>query len=191
MFVYVRQSLYENNSIRDVYKSSVATGLMDMLGNKGSVAVSMRLHETRVCFVCSHFASDPERLEKRNSDFRASRMRLRFQDEQLLQQQDLSQQVGFDLDDHDFVFWFGDLNYRIDNMSISDSIKHIYASNFEYLLKFDQLNLEREKRRVFENYNEGSIQFKPTYKYLIKSDLYEKQALVDIADPSLSQGKLF
>lgn len=187
MIVYVKQSLIEKNTIHDLFKSSVATGLMDMLGNKGSVALSMKLHETRICFVCSHFASDTEKLEKRNSDFRASKFRLKFQDEQQ-QLEGGPVPTGLDLEDHDFIFWFGDLNYRLDNLPLVDTIKHIYGSNFDELLKFDQLSLERVRHRVFENYQEGKIKFKPTYKYLIKSDVYEKQSLVDSQDPSLVQG---
>lgn len=194
MFVYVRQNLIEKNCVREVYKSSVATGLMDMLGNKGSVALSMRVHETRVCFVCSHFAADADKLEKRNSDYRASRFKLKFQDEQLQQQQqqqnsDLAQ-MGLDLDDHDHVFWFGDLNYRLVNLSLVDTIKYIFANDYERLLGYDQLSVERDKKRVFENYQEGQIKFKPTYKYLVKSDLYEKQSLIDSADPALTQGSI-
>lgn len=194
LFVYVRQSLYESDLIHDVYKSWVATGIMDTLGNKGSVGVSMRIHETRLCFVCSHFAADTDKLEKRNSDYRATKMRLKFIDEVKQAAAALSgldeEQYKFDLDDHDAIFWFGDLNYRVDKMSITDSFKHIYANNFDYLIKYDQLSSEREMRRVFEDYQEGKIDFKPTYKFLIKSGAYEKQSLVDAGDPSISQGYL-
>jgi hypothetical protein len=182
LFVYARQSLLENQTIRDVYKSSVATGLMDLVGNKGSVALSIRLHETRLCFICSHFASDTDKLEKRNSDYRASKQRLKFQDEQ---QQETN---GFDLDEHDFVFWFGDLNYRLDNLALKDAFKYILSSNYERLIKYDQLSVEKAKERVFELFREGEIKFKPTYKFLVKSDVYEKQSLVSNDDVAIVQG---
>lgn len=182
LFVYARQSLLENQTIRDVYKSSVATGLMDLVGNKGSVALSIRLHETRLCFVCSHFASDTDKLEKRNSDYRASKQRLKFHDEQ---QQETN---GFDLDEHDFVFWFGDLNYRLDNLALKDAFKYILSSNYERLIKYDQLSVEKAKERVFELFREGEIKFKPTYKFLVKSDVYEKQSLVSLDDVAIVQG---
>ena len=182
LFVYARQSLLENQTIRDVYKSSVATGLMDLVGNKGSVALSIRLHETRLCFVCSHFASDTDKLEKRNSDYRASKQRLKFQDEQ---QQETN---GFDLDEHDFVFWFGDLNYRLDNLALKDAFKYILSSDYERLIKYDQLSVEKAKDRVFELFREGEIKFKPTYKFLVKSDVYEKQSLVSNDDVAIVQG---
>ena len=184
LFVYARQSLLENQTIRDVYKSSVATGLMDLVGNKGSVALSIRLHETRLCFICSHFASDTDKLEKRNSDYRASKQRLKFQDEQ--QQQEETN--GFDLDEHDFVFWFGDLNYRLDNLALKDAFKYILSSDYERLIKYDQLSVEKAKERVFELFREGEIKFKPTFKFLVKSDVYEKQSLVSNDDVAIVQG---
>lgn len=198
MFVYARQSLIDQDVIHDVLKSSVATGLMDMFGNKGSVGISMRVYETRLCFVCSHFAADTDKLEKRNSDYRATKLKLKFQDDSKLNNQSLDsndqqqqlQPIEYDLDDHDVIFWFGDLNYRCERLSLSDCVKHIYANNLDYLLNYDQLGGEIVSKRVFEDYQEGKIKFKPTYKFIIKTDRYEKQDLVDSNDPYLSQGKI-
>lgn len=37
--------------------------------------------------------------------------------------------------------------------------------DFSGIIKNDQLYQEMQRRRVFLNYNEGPIQFRPTYKY--------------------------
>ena len=157
LIVYAREALLaeqeqeqESCCIQDVRTSSVAMGIMEMIGNKGSVGVSLRVNQSRVCFVCSHFAADTDKLEKRNSDFRSTRQRLRFQ----LQQD--AQNDFYDIEnDHDAVFWFGDLNYRLDNLGLREAFQMIYANEFEELLKFDQLSLQRAKSRVFDNYIEG------------------------------------
>ena len=73
------------------------------------------------------------------------------------------------IDDHDLIFWFGDLNYRIGmEMDIEDVFKKLddnSNSSIQHLLKHDQLINERQKDNVFVGYEEGEIRFKPTYKY--------------------------
>jgi inositol polyphosphate 5-phosphatase INPP5B/F len=167
LVIFARESL-DPAAISEVLTCYVPTGIMDTVGNKGSVSISIRMYETRVCFVCSHFASDTDKLEKRNSDYRSTVQRTRF----------VYNANGdyYSLDEHDVIFWFGDLNYRLDHISLNDTIIAIYSSQNAKLLQYDQLTLERERKRVFHGYNEGVIDFRPTYKYLVKTDIYEKHA---------------
>ena len=137
------------------------------MGNKGSVGVSLKLFETHFCFVCSHFAAHTEQVEKRNADFRITKQQLKFQDEKTSN--------SIELDQHDTIFWFGDLNYRIDAISLNDTLKYIGLSAFDELVKYDQLTNERMNSKVFQEYTEGNIKFRPTFKYIIKSDIYEYQ----------------
>ncbi|XP_056906336.1 phosphatidylinositol 3,4,5-trisphosphate 5-phosphatase 2A isoform X3 [Takifugu flavidus] len=62
------------------------------------------------------------------------------------------------------LFWLGDLNYRLD-MDIQEILNYINRKEFEPLLKVDQLNLEREKNKVFLRFAEEEISFPPTYRY--------------------------
>ncbi|KAI7790031.1 phosphatidylinositol 3 [Triplophysa rosa] len=62
------------------------------------------------------------------------------------------------------LFWFGDLNYRLD-MDIQEILNYINRKEFEPLLKVDQLNLEREKNKVFLRFAEEEITYPPTYRY--------------------------
>lgn len=60
------------------------------------------------------------------------------------------------------IFWIGDLNYRI----IDNPPRHVFdTTDFTSIIKLDQLYTEMQKRRVFQNYTEGPITFRPTYKY--------------------------
>lgn len=50
--------------------STVATGLLGMMGNKGGVGIRMRINDSTVCFVCSHLAAHREKVAERNADYR-------------------------------------------------------------------------------------------------------------------------
>lgn len=166
LLIYVNEKI-DHTCISEIFCAEVPTGIMETLGNKGSVGISFKLHETRMCFVCSHFASDTRQLQKRNADFRSSRQRLKFVYN--------ANADYYDLECHDAVFWFGDFNYRLDKISLNRTIELIYSNENEKLLEHDQLSIEMKLNNVFEDYKEGKINFRPTYKYVVKEDIYEKQ----------------
>jgi len=63
------------------------------------------------------------------------------------------------------VYWLGDLNYRItelDPWRVKDCID---SNNYLPLLKYDQLHQQHDLKNVFAGYQEGTITFRPTYKY--------------------------
>ena len=68
------------------------------------------------------------------------------------------------------IFWIGDLNYRVVTAD-EEQIKTF--CNYETLCFFDQLYVERQKKRVFVDFNEGQIKFRPTYKYDPGSDNWD------------------
>ena len=71
-------------------------------GNKGGVAVRLEYHRTSICFVCSHLAAHSDKTERRNQDYQDICKRLEFN--QL--------ERPTKINDHDMVYWMGDLNYR-------------------------------------------------------------------------------
>jgi inositol polyphosphate 5-phosphatase INPP5B/F len=62
------------------------------------------------------------------------------------------------------VFWFGDLNYRI-NVVRDYALDHLDMGGIETLKRYDQLLEEKANIRVFEGMTEPQIGFVPTYKY--------------------------
>lgn len=62
------------------------------------------------------------------------------------------------------IFWFGDLNYRL---CLEDSFARqlIKKQDWKALQEFDQLRREQKDARVFQGWQEGDIDFAPTYKY--------------------------
>ncbi|EXB99791.1 Type I inositol-1,4,5-trisphosphate 5-phosphatase 2 [Morus notabilis] len=161
--VWVRKRLRRH--INNLKVFPVGIGLMGYMGNKGSVSVSMSLFQSRLCFVCSHLTSgQKERAEqKRNSDVYEIIRRTRFSSVVCDQPQTIPS--------HDQIFWFGDLNYRL-NMLDEDVRKLISLKRWDELIKNDQLSKELRSGHVFEGWKEGLIDFPPTYKYEINSDRY-------------------
>jgi len=62
------------------------------------------------------------------------------------------------------LFWFGDLNYRIE-MALDDVLRKINDGDFTSLRVCDQLHRERVWGKTFAGFSEGEILFPPTYKY--------------------------
>lgn len=77
---------------------------------------------------------------------------------------------------HDFVFWLGDLNYRInEEISVEAVFQRAESGVFSELLQLDQLNVERKRGNVFRGFEEGRIVFPPTYKFQAGTMQYEKR----------------
>jgi len=127
-------------------------------GNKGAVAIHFLLHASSLCFVCSHFAAHQTRVIERNQDFADIWKKVQFS--------------GQSLSSHDYVFWCGDLNYRIDLPS-SMAKDHIAHQRWGNLLKQDQLVKQKKLKKVFHGFIEGKVNFAPTYKYDEFSDDYD------------------
>ncbi|EME82244.1 uncharacterized protein MYCFIDRAFT_94891, partial [Pseudocercospora fijiensis CIRAD86] len=107
--------------IKSVSTTSVGTGLLGYMGNKGAVTARFVLGETtRLVFVNSHLAAgaDKSALERRNWDAQQIISRTRF--EPIQDAMDLQQTTGETIGDEDFCFWCGDLNYRLEGVPGDD-----------------------------------------------------------------------
>lgn len=75
----------------------------------------------------------------------------------------------------DRVVWAGDLNYRIKApRAVVDQL--LTEDMHEVLVENDQLLLERRRHRAFAGYQEGPLNFRPTYKFDAESDVYDTSA---------------
>lgn len=108
-------------SIGSVSTTSVGTGVMGYLGNKGAVAARIMLAETtKLCFVNCHLAAgaDQTALNRRIWDTSQILTRTRFApvspDGEVVDSGE--EKIG----DEDIAFWFGDLNYRLDDIPGED-----------------------------------------------------------------------
>ncbi|XP_057520321.1 type I inositol polyphosphate 5-phosphatase 2 isoform X1 [Amaranthus tricolor] len=162
--VWIRKKLRRH--ISNLKVLPVGVGLMGYMGNKGCISVSMSLYQSRLCFVCSHLTSGHKDGDqhKRNANVHEILRRTRFSPI-------IDNNQPHNIPSHDQIFWFGDLNYRL-NMTDSEIRKHVANKQWSELLNNDQLTKELRSGRVFDGWKEGIINFPPTYKYEINSDRY-------------------
>lgn len=108
-------------TISSVSTTSVGTGLGGYMGNKGAVTARIVLGETtRMVFVNCHLTAGVEKgsLERRNWD--ASQILSRTKFDPVYDGGGVMEEFGESIGDEDFGFWFGDLNYRLDDMPGED-----------------------------------------------------------------------
>ncbi|XP_040384176.1 type I inositol polyphosphate 5-phosphatase 4-like [Oryza brachyantha] len=166
LMIWARREI--KSDIRNLKVSCVGRGLMGYLGNKGSISISMLLHQTSFCFVCSHLTSGQKDGDehRRNSDVMEILRKTRFP--MVYGQYERSPETILE---HDRIIWLGDLNYRI-ALSYRSVKALVEMRNWKALLEKDQLRSEQRGGRVFPGWNEGRIYFPPTYKYSNNSDRY-------------------
>ncbi|KAH7859012.1 hypothetical protein Vadar_030376 [Vaccinium darrowii] len=165
--VWVKSDLREH--VRNMKVSCVGRGLMGYLGNKGSISISMLLHQTSFCFVCSHLTSGQKEGDerRRNSDVLEILRKTRFPKVNSVGEEKSPETIL----EHDRIIWLGDLNYRI-ALPHRSAKALVEMQNWRQLLEKDQLRIEQKRGRVFRGWKEGQIYFPPTYKYSNNSDKY-------------------
>ncbi|WVZ81908.1 hypothetical protein U9M48_029234 [Paspalum notatum var. saurae] len=165
--VWVKRELVEH--IGHLRVDCVGRGIMGWLGNKGCIAMSMTLHRTSFCFVCSHLASGEKEGDelRRNADVAEILRSAHFPRACKAPASRVPEKIL----EHDRMIWLGDLNYRV-SLSYEETRTLLEENDWDALLEKDQLIIEREAGRVFRGWKEGKICFAPTYKYTHNSDAY-------------------
>eukprot|EP00596_Hydrurales_sp_CCMP1899_P000717 CAMPEP_0119046722 /NCGR_PEP_ID=MMETSP1177-20130426/48508_1 /TAXON_ID=2985 /ORGANISM="Ochromonas sp, Strain CCMP1899" /LENGTH=540 /DNA_ID=CAMNT_0007020297 /DNA_START=42 /DNA_END=1665 /DNA_ORIENTATION=+ len=196
--VYVKAALAP--FIKGVRGAVTPVGIMGVMGNKGAVVVRMTIHNTSICFVCSHLSANRDNIVGRNNDFKninektllypsmASLIKAtsiadmspntlsREQYKTLTNAWSNETALPLSINEHDIVFWFGDLNYRINEIISTQLVfDTVWRGEFKSLLHKDQLNNERLAGNVFEDYEEGTIDFEPTYKFAPGTSQYDNR----------------
>ncbi|KAK0727548.1 Endonuclease/exonuclease/phosphatase [Lasiosphaeria miniovina] len=122
LFVYASPDVVP--TISNVSSTSVGTGVLGYLGNKGAVVTRLILGDsTRMLFVNCHLASGNEAsyVERRIWDVGTILSRAQFKPASIAGvSEDDPEKIG----DEDFAFWLGDLNFRLDGIP-SDDIRHL------------------------------------------------------------------
>ncbi|ORZ22421.1 Endonuclease/exonuclease/phosphatase [Absidia repens] len=197
MLIIVIAKIDHQQYISEIETRNCGVGLMNMMGNKGGCAVRFRFHDSYFCFVTSHLAAFVANSERRNQDFTEIAKRLVFtqRSDKLTGYVSHSWNSGGDegvayiehkggvydwttqasIFHADHVIWMGDLNYRV-NMAEPDIKAKLNQNKQQELLDYDQLSIERQAGRTFPMFDEGSIQFSPTYKYDPGTNQYDTSA---------------
>ncbi|KAM4617063.1 phosphatidylinositol 4,5-bisphosphate 5-phosphatase A [Polymixia lowei] len=148
--------------LRGVQTETTRTGLGGYWGNKGGVSARMSVFGHTICFLNCHLPAHMENSDQRMEDF-----------ESILQQQQFEGQAATGVLDHDVVFWFGDLNFRIDDLEMQVVKSAIENNKLSMLWEKDQLNMAKDSETVLEGFLEGPLKFPPTYKFDVGTDTYD------------------
>lgn len=158
--VYVkRHMLLRVTSVESEYSKA---GMGGWWGNKGGVSVRFDVGGANMIIVNTHLAAHMENMAERIVDFNTVLETQKFRDpdvENIL--------------DHDYVFWMGDLNCRLENIPKDTAVKAIENKDYETLLKLDQLRRAQKEGLMLVGFQEGPITFKPTYKFDKNTDIYD------------------
>ena len=137
--------------------------MKNLIMKKGGVGVRFQLNKTKFCFVTAHLAAHQNKVQQRNQNF-----------ENLLENLIFDNTVeSISVEKHDLVFFYGDLNYRI-NLSHEECLELIKEKEFEKLSTFDQLTIEKDKgNNSLSYFEEGKLNFYPSYKFDLNSSDYD------------------
>ncbi|KAM7004575.1 phosphatidylinositol 4,5-bisphosphate 5-phosphatase A isoform 3-T3 [Passerculus sandwichensis] len=151
--------------LQDIQTDCTRTGLGGYWGNKGGVSVRLSIFGHMVCFLNCHLPAHLEKAEQRKEDFAT-----------ILHMQQFEGPVANGILDHDLVFWFGDLNFRIESLDIC-FVKYAIDSNvLSQLWEKDQLNIAKSTWPVLRGFQEGPLNFPPTFKFDVGTNKYDSSA---------------
>jgi hypothetical protein len=130
-------------TVNNISTTTVATGALGYLGNKGAVCARMILGETtQLVFVNCHLASGVEEynLERRINQAQQIATQARFDPVSIAGVvEDEKSKIG----DEDFAFWFGDLNFRLDRLP-GDDIRRLLMLHTRGEYDLSRRKLRRE-----------------------------------------------
>ncbi len=168
LFVFAKKTILKD--ITKVEEASSCTGLGHIMANKGGLLISFLYKTYSLAFISSHLAAHLHHFKKRNENIWEILQEARTADK------DLDALIQ-----HDYVFWMGDLNYRVDLNTARgeamppkkgeghkkhwDEVKNfVDKKNYKPLLKADQLIREQKNGEIFKGFVEAPITYQPTFK---------------------------
>ncbi|XP_072908418.1 phosphatidylinositol polyphosphate 5-phosphatase type IV isoform X1 [Hemitrygon akajei] len=161
----------------EVEQAAVTTRIISQVKTKGAVGISFTFFGTSFLFISSHFTSGPgkviERMQDYNKTIEALALPRIIPDTNSYRSEPNDVTTRFDN-----VFWFGDFNFRLDvKRAVVDELLHSSTKdNLCSILHYDELTKKLQEGSVFKGFREAEINFPPTYKFDIGSDVYDSSA---------------
>nr|XP_020013506.1 inositol polyphosphate 5-phosphatase K isoform X2 [Castor canadensis] len=75
--------------------------------------------------------------------------------------------------DHDLILWFGDMNFRIEDFGLHFVRESITNQHYSDLWEKDQLSIAKKHDSLLREFQEGPLNFPPTYKFDRNSNNYD------------------
>ncbi|MCI4386123.1 hypothetical protein PGIGA_G00058700 [Pangasianodon gigas] len=150
--------------IRDIRTTYTRTGIYGYWGNKGGVSIHLSFYGHSLCFLNCHLAAHIHYASERVEEF-----------EHILNSQTFEGKNTPSVLDHKLLFWFGDLNFRIEDHGMHFIRNCINSKNFNLLWSKDQLTMMKKKIPRLQQFEEGPLDFQPTYKFDLSTDKYDSR----------------
>ncbi|XP_071096881.1 phosphatidylinositol polyphosphate 5-phosphatase type IV-like [Haliotis cracherodii] len=152
----------------------VTTRAMTMVRTKGSIACCFSIFGSSYLFLNCHFTSDLSKKKERLNDYMKIIQGIKLPKSSSTG----TPRSGDATSNFDSVFFSGDLNFRIERKKAAvegmvDHIEDQQFKNYENLLGGDQLSKFMVEGKIFQGFQEGRINFQPSYKFDIKTDQYD------------------
>ncbi|XP_037348583.1 inositol polyphosphate 5-phosphatase K [Talpa occidentalis] len=141
---------------------STPTGLFGYWGNKGGVNTCLKLYGYYVsiinCHLPPHLGNNDQRLEHFD---------------RILEMQNFDGQEIPNILDHDLILWFGDMNFRIEDLGMQFVREAIKNECYSDLWEKDQLSIAKKCDPLLREFQEGPLLFPPTYKFDRNTNNYD------------------
>uniref|UniRef100_A0A3P9GXF2 Inositol polyphosphate-5-phosphatase Ka n=1 Tax=Oryzias latipes TaxID=8090 RepID=A0A3P9GXF2_ORYLA len=148
--------------IRDIRATYTRTGIFGYWGNKGGVSIRFSFYGHTLCFLNCHLTPHIEYATHRVDEF-----------ESIVDTQTFDCKKASKIMDHRLVFLFGDLNFRIQDHGMHFIRSCLTNKTYNLLWSKDQLNMMKKKEALLQEFEEGPLDFAPTYKFDLNSDSYD------------------
>ncbi|XP_072096520.1 phosphatidylinositol polyphosphate 5-phosphatase type IV isoform X1 [Mobula birostris] len=161
----------------EVEQAAVTTRIISQVKTKGAVGISFTFFGTSFLFISSHFTSGPGKVNERMQDYNKTIEALALP--RIVPDTNCYRSEPNDVTTRfDNVFWFGDFNFRLDvKRAVIDELLHSSTKdNLCSILHYDELTKKLQEGSVFKGFKEAEINFPPTYKFDLGSDVYDSSA---------------
>lgn len=152
--------------LRELETQYTRLGFKGYWGSKGGVSIRFKLYGISVCVVNTHLAAHEEFLQSRLDSYNT-----------IIDGHTYEQKETRHILNHDYVFWIGDLNFRLDSdgFTFQEIEEAVSKGELDKLLAQDQLVRARKNGQAFSEFSENLPTFPPTYKFKINSTVYDNK----------------
>jgi len=150
--------------LRGIETQYTRLGFNGYWGNKGTVSIRFEVYGVSVCVLNSHLAAHDHQNQARIESY-----------DTVLGGHTYSRPSTELILYHDYVFWMGDLNFRLeeDTFTFQQIDMHVAKNQLDVLLAEDQLVRARSAGTAFSELQENLPTFPPTFKYKVGTDVFD------------------
>mmetsp|Transcript_16082 Transcript_16082/g.27153 ORF Transcript_16082/g.27153 Transcript_16082/m.27153 type:complete len:319 (-) Transcript_16082:43-999(-) len=175
---FFKQRIKEKLMPNSISPCKVKVGVKGVAGNKGAVCIRFQIEEQSFFIMNCHLASGRHKGQERVGQL-ATIFKSAFKNN--------LRNRGMTIENHSQAIILGDLNFRIGDMERDEVLNKVRQERIQDLLDrddlikaFDKSCFAMVKRQdspyqdmLFSQFQEGHINFKPTYKYDLYSDQFD------------------